>query len=120
MAKLKKPNDKISQREDKQTNKDHPVEIPMVHYLVETLQKEIPMVHNLEKAFQKEVPMVHNLYKIIPSIEKNQTFLDCYINALVKYHLACAEAGRKFAIDIAICNRKRISTPTRSRIRKKR
>ena len=106
MAKSKKPNDKIPQREDKQTNKDHPV--------------EIPMVHNLEKAFQKEVPMVHNLYKIIPSIEKNQTFLDCYINALVKYHLACAEAGRKFAADIAICNRKRISTPARSRIRKKR
>lgn len=120
MAKSKNPNGDKLQKKDNKTI-ENPVELPMVHYLVEALQKEIPMVHNLNEAFQKEIPMVHNLYEIIPSLQKTQAFLDCYINALVKYNLACAVAARNFAADIARCNRKRvISTQARPRKRKRR
>jgi len=72
----------------------------------EQIKKIAEQVSELTVEWQNEVPMVHSLRNFVPQIERDQTFLGCHLNAIVQYHLACANAAKKLAEEIARCNKK--------------
>ena len=57
----------------------------------------------LRNDIQNEEPLVARLLITMPKVEKTQNKLNCQVKALIKYHLACANAATKLAKDLKEC-----------------